>query len=55
LHEKAVGDIDSISSTFYTRLLGTKVLREAFLFGFLFVIFWRKNIGAKADLKMLVK
>jgi hypothetical protein len=46
----------SISLTFFTRLFCTKVLCEAFLLlqsGFVF--FWKKNIDAKADCKMLKK
>ncbi len=44
----------------FTNLLYTaftyKGLRVAFLLlHFRFVVFWRKNIGAKASLKMLVK
>jgi hypothetical protein len=46
----------SISPTFYARLFRTKVSREAFLYLDLrFVLFWRKNIGAKAARNMLVK
>jgi hypothetical protein len=40
----------------FTNILHVKVLRAAFLFLHLrYVVFWRKNIGAKAALKMLVK
>ena len=49
-------DYGSISPTFYAQLFCTKVFSAAFLylqFGFVFV--WRKNIGAKAARKMLVK
>jgi len=46
----------SISSTFYMWLFHTKVFCAAFLYlQFGFVIFWHKNIGAKAARKMLVK
>jgi hypothetical protein len=46
----------SISPTLYARLFRTKVLRKAFLYLDLsFVLFWRKNIGAKAACNMLVK
>jgi len=55
--KNTVSDIQgSISSTFYLQLFRTKVFCTAFLwlqFGFL--IFWHKNIGAKAAGKMLVK
>ncbi len=38
------------------RLIGTKVLHADFLYLHLrFVLFWRKDIGAKASLRMLVK
>ncbi len=41
---------------FYEQLFHTKVLWAAFIsFQFRFVIFWRKDFGAKAALKMLVK
>ena len=46
----------SISSTFYERLFRTKVFWAAFLYLKLrFIIFWRKEISAKAARKMLVK
>ncbi len=46
----------SISPTFYARLFRTKVLREAFLYwNWRFLLFWRKNIGAKAARNILVK
>ncbi len=39
----------SISSTFYVRLIHTKVLNKVFLYlHFRFEIFWRENIGANA-------
>ncbi len=41
----------SISTTFYARLFWTKVLCEAFLYQHKFVLFWRKNISAKAAQK----
>jgi len=45
-----------ISSTFYACLFCTKVFWAAFLWSqFGFEIFWRKNIGAKAAHKMLMK
>jgi hypothetical protein len=46
----------SISPIFYEQLFHTKILYAAFMslqFGFL--IFWRKDFGAKAAHKMLVK
>jgi hypothetical protein len=47
---------ESISSTFYARLFHTNVSRETFLYLDLrFKLFWRKNIGAKTALIMLVK
>jgi hypothetical protein len=46
----------SISPTFYEKLLCMKVTQAAFLYlHFRFVLFWRKNTGAKAAHKMLVK
>ncbi len=46
----------SILSTFYQKNFCTKVFRAAFLqLQFCFVIFWCKNICAKAALKMLLK
>jgi len=46
----------SISPTFYDCLFRTKVLCTAFLYlQFGFVIFWCKNIGAKAARKTLLK
>jgi hypothetical protein len=46
----------SISPTFYARLFRAKVSRKAFLhLDLSFVLFWRKNIGAKAARNMLVK
>ncbi len=46
----------SILLIFYEQLFHTKVLWAAFIsFQFRFVIFWRKDFGAKAALKMLVK
>ncbi len=46
----------SISPTFYWWLYRMKVLLEAYLcLHFRFVLFWCKNIGSKAALKMLVK
>jgi hypothetical protein len=46
----------SISPTLYAWIFHTKVSREAFLYlDFRFVLFWRKNIGAKAASNMLVK
>jgi hypothetical protein len=45
-----------ISPTFYVWLFCMKVLRETFLYLDLrFVLFWRKNIGAKAECIMLFK
>ncbi len=45
-----------ISPTFYVQLFRTKVLNETLLFlDFRFVLFWRKNIGAKAARIILVK
>jgi hypothetical protein len=47
---------ESISPTFYARLLRTNVSRETFLYLDLrFVLLWRKNIGAKAAHIMLMK
>ncbi len=47
---------ESISPTFYARIFCTKVLRKIFLFlDFRFVLFWRKNIGAKASRILLMK
>jgi len=44
----------SISPTFYKQLFQTKVFCTAFLCSELgFVIFWQKNIGAKAAHKVL--
>jgi hypothetical protein len=46
----------SISPTFYEQLFHTKVICAAFMcvkFGF--VIFWQKDFGANAAIKMLVK
>jgi len=47
----------SISSTFYaSSFLNGSALHEAFLYlQFGFVIFWQKNITAKAARKMLMK
>jgi hypothetical protein len=46
----------SISLTFYARLFRAKVSFKAFLYLDLrFVLFWRKNIGAKAARNLLVK
>jgi len=46
----------SILPKFYVRLFCTKVFCAAFLLlQFGFVIFWCKNIGAKAVTKMLMK
>jgi hypothetical protein len=46
----------SISTIFYEQLFCTKVICAAFLcLKFGFVIFWRKDFGAKAAHKMLVK
>jgi hypothetical protein len=46
----------SISPIFYKQLFHTKVLCAAFMcLQFWFVIFWRKDFGAKATRKMLVK
>jgi hypothetical protein len=46
----------SISPIFYKQLFNTKVLCAAFMcLQFGFVIFWRKDFGAKAAHKMLVK
>jgi len=45
----------SISSTFYARLFCKKVFCTVFQLQFGFVIFWHKNIGAKAARKMLMK
>ncbi len=43
-----------ISPTFYTRIFCTKVSTAAVWYlHFRFVLFWRKNIGTKAALKML--
>jgi hypothetical protein len=48
--------LESISPTFYARLFSTKVSRKTFLYlDFRFVLFWRKNIGAKAARILLVK
>ena len=45
-----------ISPTFYEQLFQTKVFRAAFMYLYCrFVLFWRKEIGAKAACKMLVK
>jgi len=45
----------SISPKFYALLFLKNVLREALLYlDVRFVLFWRKNIGAKAVRKMLV-
>ena len=49
-------NIVSISPTFFEHLFHTKVFWAAFLFLlFSFVLFWRKEIGAKDACKMLVK
>ncbi len=46
----------SILPTFYARFFHMKVLRAVFLYlHFRLVLFWCKNIGVKASLKMLVK
>jgi hypothetical protein len=46
----------SISPIFYKQLIRTKVFCAALMcLQFGFVIFWRKDYGAKAALKMLVK
>ena len=46
----------SISPTFYKLLFQTKDFRAAFLhLHCRFILFWRKEIGAKAAHKMLVK
>ncbi len=46
----------SISLIFYEQFFHTKVFNAAFMcFQFGFVIFWRKDFGAKAVHKMLVK
>ena len=46
----------SISATFYKQLFCTKAFCAAFLYlQFVFVIFWQKEIGAKAACKVLVK
>jgi len=46
----------SISPTFYEQLFHMKVFCAAFMcLQFGFVIFWRKDFGAKAAHKMLVK
>ncbi len=46
----------SISLIFYEQFFHTKVFYAAFMcFQFGFVIFWRKDFGAKAVHKMLVK
>jgi len=46
----------SISPIFYEQLFGMKVFCAAFkCLQFGFVIFWRKDFGAKAAHKMLVK
>jgi hypothetical protein len=45
--------LESISPIFYKQLFCTKVFYAAFMFGF--VIFWRKDFGAKPSHKMLVK
>jgi hypothetical protein len=46
----------SISPIFYEQLFHTKVFCAAFMcLQFGFVIFWRKDFGAKAARKMLVK
>jgi hypothetical protein len=46
----------SISPTFYTLLFRRKVSSKAFLYlDIRFVLFWRKNIDAKAARNMLVK
>ncbi len=48
--------MESISSTFYARLFRANVSRETFLYLDLrFKLFWRKNIGAKAARRTLVK
>ncbi len=53
---KNKGWLESISPTCYARLFQMKVLRKTFLFlDFRFVLFWRKNIGAKASRILLVK
>jgi hypothetical protein len=51
-----MGDEVSVSPTFYEQLFSTKVFCAAFQhLQFGFVIFWKKNIGAKAPCKMLVE
>jgi hypothetical protein len=50
------GGKESISPTFCVQHFYTKVSHAAFLYLHLrLVLFWRKNIGAKVDQKMLVK
>ena len=47
---------EAISSTFHQPLSCTKALFAAFLYlQFVFVIFWQKEIGEKAEHKMLMK
>jgi hypothetical protein len=46
----------SISPIFYEQIFYTKVFWAAFMcLQFGFVIFWRKDFGAKSDHKVLVK
>ncbi len=55
-HKIRCFDQGSISPTFYVRLFNSKVLNAAFMYLHLrFVLFLRKNIGAKGAHKMLVK
>ncbi len=52
----AKGGQVSISPIFYEQLFCAKVYCAAFMcLQFRFVIFWQKDFGAKAALKMLVK
>jgi hypothetical protein len=54
--EKKKCNLESILPTFYARLFRTKVSRKTFLYlDFRFVLFWRKNIGAKSARILLVK
>ncbi len=57
-NNKLLSDYMSILPTFYEELFCTKVVCKAFLylkFAFGYLLFWRKKIDGKGDLKMLVK
>jgi len=55
LFKKTIAMLESISSTFYARVLCGSKLSSFSLVTFGFVIFWCKNIGSKSTRKMLMK